>query len=957
MTVSKTIISQFYEGIFRQAPSAETETYFESHANNDDVLLSMIEAAEIAVDPIIRLYQAAFNRVPDSPGMTSWVIPFSGQRLSLPDITFVFTQSKEFNYFYGDGLSNTQFVKTLYLNILQQEGDAKGTQGWIDALNQGALSRAQVLNGFVEAHQFKDKVEDNITFFLSQCAENTENYQGTLFDKVSQKTKTTLTINVDFVSSNQFYGYVIGEAGSIQSVSTLSSDDVLIGIGTNPTATLNLINTGGGGMLNASGQFNNINSLIVSAGGDGGSILDLSNANSINNVTVQNGTDDLTILNVNSLVPLTILSNSGSVSVDFSDRLVAHLTPAILNVNGVNGGDTPVIIDIGGSAPDLGFSKIILNSSGERSNIQTLTTSNDNDHSNLVINGSADITIENVNSNAITNLDLSGSSGHNHINIANANGNTTVIGGSGNDDVTFGISNLNEFDQIDLGRGINTISLEFNQPVLELSSLTQPKEDFAKDVFALTKPFQPILGASAISALNASANVHKIALTSSRALRPGETTAREIDLTTLKTMERVDLTGYDGIFADHAGVSGNGKSAVTLSGICTGETIGSSDVSGVSVDNNTENPTLGGVSALSLSAIIPDQIATLEFCATEDRNHGVIVKGGDGGHGGYGLVVGTHISALNIVSLNEGDARTAQISAHVIKGGDASSVIGAYAGVAIDNADNLNVTLSGNHALKIVGGYSHSDATPAFGFKSVVNVDASQLTGRLTLQGSNVVSGGDGISGGSRDDGIEGAGGADRLIGNEGRDVFFYRNGRAGEIASTNSGRQTELAAITDALNIEAIQDFTSGTDKIVVDTANPFFSEAQVHFTKGTQAIVTHIVLGDITATNIGDLLKVVNNATVGVASYATTASAYVVQTGTVSGGLSNASNTHFVILNDRKDAIDHNDMIINIGPRFYASGDRTPALTSEDWTWTPIGLAIEKGMGYTDLSAWTVT
>ena len=956
MTVSKTIIAQFYKGIFRQEPSSETASSFEALANSNIALSSMIEAAGTSVDPIIRLYQAAFNRVPDSPGMTGWVIPFSWQRLSLPDITFAFTQSNEFNYLYGGNLSNTQFVKTLYLNILQQEGDAKGTLGWINALNQGALSRAEVLKGFIEAQQFKDKVKENITVFLSQCAESTENYQGTLFDKVSQKTKTTLTINVDLVRSNQFYGYVIGEAGSIQSVSTLSSNDVLIGIGTNPTATLNLINTEGGGALNASGQFNNINSLIVSAGGDGGSVLDLSNANSINYVTVQNGTDDLTLSNVNSLVPLTILSNSGSVTVDFNDRLITHLTPAVLNVNGVNGGDTPVIIDIGGSASDLGFNTIILNSHEESSHIESLTTSNDNDHNNLVINGSADITIENVNSNAIVNLDLSGSSGDNNVNIANANGNTTVSGGSGNDNVTFGISNLNEFDRIDLGRGINTISLEFNQPVLELSSLTKPNEANAVDVFALTKPVQQILGTSVVSALNAAANVHKIALTSNRALRPGETTAREIDLTTLKDMQRVDLTGFDGVFANRAGVSGNGKSAVTLSGISAGEAIGLSDVSGALGDNNIEKQTFAGVSALSLSAIIPNQIATLEFCATKDRNHGVIVKGGDGGHAGHALIVGTHIAALKIVSVNESDARTAQLSAHVIRGGDASSTVGGHAGLAVDNADNLHVIVSGNHALKIVGGQAHSDAAPAFGFKSAVNVDASQLTGRLTLQGSNVFSKGDVISGGSRDDGIEGAGGADSLIGNQGHDLFFYRNGNAAEIANTMSGRQVELAAINDARNIEAIHDFTSGVDKIVIDTTNSFFSDAQVHFTKDTKAIVTHMTLGNFKADNIGDLLNVVNKSVIGVASNATTASAYVVQTGTVSGGLTNASNTHFVILNDGKDAIDHNDMIINIGPRFYASGDRTPALTPEDWTWTPIGLAIEKDMGYNALPGWTM-
>jgi Ca2+-binding RTX toxin-like protein len=97
---------------------------------------------------IARLYDATFDRLPDSGGLAGWTANLAGGQ-SLVSIAAAFASSQEFQDRYGS-LSNQQFVEQMYRFCLDREGDPAGISGWVNNMNNG-LSRAEVLMFFSES--------------------------------------------------------------------------------------------------------------------------------------------------------------------------------------------------------------------------------------------------------------------------------------------------------------------------------------------------------------------------------------------------------------------------------------------------------------------------------------------------------------------------------------------------------------------------------------------------------------------------------------------------------------------------------------------------------------------------------------------------------------------------------------------------------------------------------------
>lgn len=98
---------------------------------------------------IYRLYQAAFNRTPDSGGLSYWINVRDGGT-SLQAIASGFMSSAEFTTLYGANPSNEEFLTRLYSNVLHRAPDAGGYNFWLTALNNGE-QRANVLVSFSES--------------------------------------------------------------------------------------------------------------------------------------------------------------------------------------------------------------------------------------------------------------------------------------------------------------------------------------------------------------------------------------------------------------------------------------------------------------------------------------------------------------------------------------------------------------------------------------------------------------------------------------------------------------------------------------------------------------------------------------------------------------------------------------------------------------------------------------
>jgi hypothetical protein len=102
-----------------------------------------------------RLYQAAFNRVPDKLGLGFWINAMD-QDHPLQEVAASFIASAEFTEKYGASLSDTQYVDALYANVLHRAPDAPGYDFWLNALHY--VSRAQVLTDFSESAENQAQV-------------------------------------------------------------------------------------------------------------------------------------------------------------------------------------------------------------------------------------------------------------------------------------------------------------------------------------------------------------------------------------------------------------------------------------------------------------------------------------------------------------------------------------------------------------------------------------------------------------------------------------------------------------------------------------------------------------------------------------------------------------------------------------------------------------------------------
>jgi hypothetical protein len=103
------------------------------------------------VPPVVRLYFAAFNRIPDYGGLLFWIHAYRAGT-SLETIAQAFVDSPEFQQTYGN-LNNTQYVTLLYQNVLGRAPDPAGLAYWVGLLDSNTLTRGQVLLGFSESEE------------------------------------------------------------------------------------------------------------------------------------------------------------------------------------------------------------------------------------------------------------------------------------------------------------------------------------------------------------------------------------------------------------------------------------------------------------------------------------------------------------------------------------------------------------------------------------------------------------------------------------------------------------------------------------------------------------------------------------------------------------------------------------------------------------------------------------
>jgi hypothetical protein len=113
-----------------------------------DISLALDIAPTQTAGKVYMLYQATFNRTPDTEGLGYWIKQVDNGANITTDVAAFFVTSPEFVAKYGANPSVASYVDNLYLNVLGRPGEAGGVAYWNQELSAGTITRAAVLEAF-----------------------------------------------------------------------------------------------------------------------------------------------------------------------------------------------------------------------------------------------------------------------------------------------------------------------------------------------------------------------------------------------------------------------------------------------------------------------------------------------------------------------------------------------------------------------------------------------------------------------------------------------------------------------------------------------------------------------------------------------------------------------------------------------------------------------------------------
>lgn len=97
-----------------------------------------------------RIYQAAFNRTPDSGGLGYWISQMD-KGTNVKDVAAKFIDSAEFKSLYGSHPTTGQLVDAIYSNVLHRTPDQSGHDYYVSQIDSGQKTLPQVLADFSES--------------------------------------------------------------------------------------------------------------------------------------------------------------------------------------------------------------------------------------------------------------------------------------------------------------------------------------------------------------------------------------------------------------------------------------------------------------------------------------------------------------------------------------------------------------------------------------------------------------------------------------------------------------------------------------------------------------------------------------------------------------------------------------------------------------------------------------
>ena len=118
---------------------------------------------------VVRCYDVFLGRKPDVKGLNEWCDWLLNGQVNARDAAYGFVMSGEFQ---NKGLSDTDYIKTLYLGFFDRIADSGGLSQWKEVLARGC-SRESVFYGFADSEEFRKLAA---SFGLNSSWQSTPDY-------------------------------------------------------------------------------------------------------------------------------------------------------------------------------------------------------------------------------------------------------------------------------------------------------------------------------------------------------------------------------------------------------------------------------------------------------------------------------------------------------------------------------------------------------------------------------------------------------------------------------------------------------------------------------------------------------------------------------------------------------------------------------------------------------------
>ncbi|XGA80036.1 5'-nucleotidase C-terminal domain-containing protein [Halomonas sp. CH40] len=142
-------LAEYMAAMFSEVAYSETETPASEDTRIQNLDVRDDKVLNEGVDPLLRLYDGALDRIADSEGLNYWLDKV--EELTLNEIGEYFIGSEEFQATNG-GLDDSAFIDLMYVNVLERSADVEGKAYWVEQLASGD-SQGAVLIGFTESEE------------------------------------------------------------------------------------------------------------------------------------------------------------------------------------------------------------------------------------------------------------------------------------------------------------------------------------------------------------------------------------------------------------------------------------------------------------------------------------------------------------------------------------------------------------------------------------------------------------------------------------------------------------------------------------------------------------------------------------------------------------------------------------------------------------------------------------